>query len=269
MSFLRTLTVLACALTGLLAGLKPASALDIASHRAIYTVSLAKARGNIAIETISGQIAYGVKKVCGGWIQAQSGITYLHLNTGEVRAQTLHFSSWESDDGARYRFSVKSEGLNDETLLGSAEIHTDKGARAVFSLPKASTFKLPAKTLFPMAQTALMIPAAQAGKRHVRSFVFEGTEFDGAKLLVVFISPLSPRAKSVMARLGGALSKRHGWNFRLAYFDPAAQNGKPLYEVEADMLDNGVAPRWLLDYGDYVVEMTLRKFEALPKPVCR
>ena len=243
-------------------------AVEQASHRAAYVVSLDSIREDVALSSVSGQIAYGVEKVCDGWLMAQSGTMNLHLPSGEVLPQTMHFSSWESDDGSQYRFTMKSEGDSGETILGTAAIPAGTPGSATFTRPEAAQFALSSGTLFPTAHTALLIAAAQAGKSQVESLVFEGTEVQGAKLLVAFISPLSDAAQAVQASLDSALVKRPGWTFRLAYFDPQDQTGEPLYEVEADQLDNGVALRWVLDYGSYAVEMKLNKIEPLNKPDC-
>lgn len=252
----------------LVAVVSTAQAAELVSHRAAYSVGLAGARDGSVLSTVSGQIAYGVEKVCGGWLQAQSGTMNMHLSSGDVVPQTLHFSSWEADDASRYRFTVKSEGDNAETVLGSAQVNAGAAGTASFTQPKIAEFTLPQGTLFPVAHTAFMIDAARAGKAQVESYIFEGLEVEGAKLLVAFISPMSVEAKAVTDRLGGDLVGRQGWNFRLAYFDPKSQTGEPLYELEADLLDNGVAPRWVWDYGSYAVEMKLTKLEILAAPDC-
>lgn len=241
---------------------------ELVSHRAAYGVSLASARDGVPLEAISGQIAYGIEKVCGGWLLAQSGTMNMQLPTGKVVPETMQFSSWESDDARNFRFTVKAEGNSSKVILGTAEIDAGGAAVANFSRPEAKRFDLPKGTLFPMSHTAFMIDAARAGKSQAESYIFEGTDVEGAKLLVAFISPLSNDAKTVMNALGGNLLGRPGWNYRLAYFDPKSQAGVPLYEVEVDLLDNGVAPRWVLDYGAYAVEMKLNKIEPMTKPKC-
>jgi len=263
---MKSLLAAAAALAAFSAG--PAQAGELASHRAAYQVRLAQASDGVAITHASGQIAYGVEKVCGGWLLAQTGTMNLHLPSGDVIPQTLHYSSWEADDAASYRFSVTAEGNSAETLLGTAEIQPGAEGRANFRRPEAVEFPLPKDTRFPVAHTYFLIERARAGASQAESYIFEGTAVEGAKLLVAFISPLSAEAKAVVAELGGDLLGRPGWNFRLAYFDPQSQTGEPLYEVEADMLDNGVAPRWVLDYGAYAVEMNLSKIEPLAKPDC-
>lgn len=240
----------------------------LASHRAAYNVGLAWARDGVGIENATGQVAYGVEKSCDGWILAQTGTMNLHLPTGAVAAQTLHYSSWEADDSTRYRFSVAAEGGDAEIILGNAEIQPGADGWVRFSRPEPLDVKLPAGTLFPVQHTKFLIERARAGKPQAESYIFEGTEVGDVKLVVAFINPLGEAAKAVMKKVGGPLLNRPGWSFRLAYFDPQDQTGEPLYEVEADMLDNGIAPRWVLDYGDYAIEMDITKIESLPKPDC-
>ena len=244
----------------------------LASHRAAYDVSLASVRDGVGINDVTGQIAYGVEKVCGGWLLAQSGTMNLHLATGEVAPQTVHYSSWEADDASQFRFSVKSgDGTGksgEDVILGTAQARPNAQGSVSFTRPEPKQFDLPAGTAFPMAHTSFLINAARAGQNQAERYVFEGTDVEGVKLLVAFISPLSEVAKGVQSKLGGQLINRPGWSFRLAYFDPQSQTGEPLYEVEADMLDNGVALRWVVDYGVYAVNIQLNKIERLVKPRC-
>jgi len=241
-------------------------AAELAPHQAGYTIVLDEAR-DASIAAVSGQVVLGLQKVCEGWVQQQSNLMNMHLPSGDVIPQSVSFSSLES--GTHYRFTAKVGDATDGSIMGSADMPVGGGAgRAVYSRPQDATFVLPPDTLFPVAHTRFLIDGAKAGKAQLESHIFEGAEVEGAKLLVAFVSPLSGNAKAIIDALGGDLVRRPGWNFHLAYFDPADQTGVPLYEVEVDLLDNGVALRWMLDYGSFVAEMKLGKIEALPPPHC-
>lgn len=245
----------------------PVGAVELAAYQAGYTVHLGKTRDAAAISAVTGQIAYGVEKICDGWLFQQSGTMNMHLPDGKIIPQVMNFSSIET--GSKYQFSVSTEGIGKEVILGRAEMGADgKPGEAVFSRPEKKTFTLPADTLFPAAHTRFMIEGAMAGKLQLESHIFEGTDVDAAKLLVVFVSPMSDQGKAIVNKLGGELKNHAGWNFRLAYFDPKSQTGEPLYEVGVDQLDNGIALRWVLDYGSYGVEMNMVKVEILDKPDC-
>ncbi|MBF0247704.1 MAG: DUF1849 family protein [Alphaproteobacteria bacterium] len=269
----RILAAMSCALT--FATATPmvgwAGEIDLASFRAIYDIRLAQAHGGAGVGAVTGRIVYGVEKTCDAWIINQTGLMRLQMLEGDTLDQPLNFSSWEADDGAHYRFSVPADGDHDEAILGSADMKPT-GGTVVFTRPSAEIFDLPAGTVFPVQHTRHVIEQARAGTRQFQNTIFEGTDVEGAKLLVTFISPL---AKGVRAAVKKALGEsvdpaldHPGWNFRMAYFDPANRTGEPLYEIEADYLDNGVPLRWLLDYGPYSVEMILGGFETLPPPEC-
>jgi len=243
-----------------------AGAAELAPHQAGYTVVMDENR-DASVTAVSGQVMLGLQQVCEGWLQQQSNMMNMHLPSGDVVPQSVNFSSLES--GTTYRFSTKVGGSAEGSTLGRAEMPADGGAgRAVYGRPKDTNFVLPPGTLFPMAHARFLIDGAQSGKMQLQSHIFEGVEVEGAKLLVAFVTPLSDRAKGVVNAVGGDFLHRPGWNFRLAYFDPANQTGEPLYEVEVDLLDNGVALRWILDYGTFSVEMKLAKVEAVAPPHC-
>ncbi|MEG3619182.1 DUF1849 family protein [Magnetovibrio sp. PR-2] len=243
-----------------------AEAANLVSYRAIYDVRLSEARSGSAVTAASGQIAYGTKENCDSWIINQTGAMFLQTSEGDVLPQPLNFSAWESQDGTQYRFSVMGEDA-DATILGGAKKQGEAGA-AEFSKPQSLRFDLPKGTLFPMVHTDHIINQAQKGVMQFQNYVFEGTDVEGAKLLVTFVSPLSSLAESFTKSLSDTALTRPGWNFRLAYFNPEDQASIPMYEIEADYLDNGVPVRWVLDYGDFSVEMGLSKFETLPAPEC-
>jgi len=242
-------------------------AVEMVPYQAGYNLSLNDARESSSVSAVTGQIAYGVEEICGGWLFQQSGTMNMHLTNGKVVPQLLNFSSVEKDGS--YQFSVNTGGTSQDIILGRAEMPKNgKLGQVVFSRPNNVAFTLPADTLFPAAHTAFMIEGAQAGKTQLQSHIFEGTDTEPAKLLVVFVSPLSDAGKAVINELGGDLKNHMGWNFQLAYFDPTNQTGEPLYEVGVDQLDNGIALRWVLDYGSHSVEMKMVKIETLGKPKC-
>lgn len=255
--------VLAVTVSGVHAG---ARAAELAPHQAGYNVVLDESR-DASVTAVSGQVVLGLQHVCEGWLQQQSNLMNMHLPSGDVIPQSVNFSSLES--GTRYRFSAKVAGAAEGSILGSADMPSGGGAgRAVFNRPQEASFVLPPDTMFPVAHTRFLIDGAKAGKTQLESHIFDGVEVEGAKLLVAFVSPLSDNAKAIIDAMGNDLLRRPGWNFRLAYFDPADQSGVPLYEVEVDLLDNGVALRWMLHYPKFSAEMKLGKIEALAPPHC-
>lgn len=244
-------------------------AAGMVSYRAVYDIRLADAKRGSSVSGASGKLAYGVKKTCDGWLVSQTGTMYFQTTVGDVLPQPLTFSSWESGNGTEYRFTSMDDHEGGDVILGAARMPKDgTDGKAEFSKPQTATFKLPQGTMFPVEHTAHILKQAQAGKSQFENTVFEGVNLEGVKLLVTFVSPLSAQAQKAVTRVGSDALKQPGWNFRLAYFDPESKTGEPMYEIEADYLNNGIPVRWLLDYGDFSVEMGMSKLELLPPPKC-
>ncbi len=241
-------------------------AANLVSYRAVYDIRMASAKPGAGFASASGQLAYGVKQACDAWLVNQAGTTHVETTDGDVISWPMNFSSWESSDGAHYRFTVMGDDVS-PTILGGARMGAD-GGEAKFSKPEAAVFALSSDTLFPMVHTAYILDQAGQGKTQLQNMVFEGISVEGSKLLVTFVSTLSKRAGTIAGRFNLDAVKRPGWTFRLAYFDPVSRASEPMYEIEADYLDNGIPVRWMIDYGDYVLEMDMTKIEILPRPDC-
>ena len=246
----------------------PSIASPLASYRAIYDVRLAAGHSNNNLAGISGRIVYNFQKVCGGWVLQQESAMELQLAEGGSVPDYTAFSSWEADDGSRYRYSLSRNNDPDQTILGDANIGDDGGV-ALFQRPETSKFNLPKGTLFPVAHTKEMIARAEKGETQFNAITFEGTEVEGAKLISAFVSKLaSGNGKNSNNLSLGKLADRPGWMVHIAYFDPDALTPEPIYEIEVDLLDNGIAKRWLLGYGSIGAEMILKKVEAIPASGC-
>ena len=243
-------------------------AADLLSYRAGYKVSTGRNQQGSGIENVTGQIAFGSEKVCGGWLQQQSVTMHVNVVTGEVVSQSLHYSAWENDEGTQMRYNTTNDDGKEAAVRGQATFTPDQGGIANFTNPESESFTLPKDTMFPVAHTRFMVERASAGEDYMQSHLFEGVDVEGAKLVVIFVSPLSDEGRAAADQAHDALKGVKGWTFRLAYFDPNDRTGEPVYEIEADLLENGVASRWVLDYGEFDVVMSLAKLEVLQQPDC-
>src|SRR5579872_1322828 len=111
------LALLVCCLAG------PAGAADLIPHHAFYVLSLSGKRASSGIVEASGGMAIEMTETCDAWITKQRlRLKIVHDEGNEVVTDD-NFTSWESKDGQRYRFSVKNKlsGEPDETLRGEAD----------------------------------------------------------------------------------------------------------------------------------------------------
>jgi hypothetical protein len=122
---------------------------------------------------------------------------------------------------------------------------------------------LPTGTLFPMAHTAAIITAAEAGKKFLTLPLFDGTGADGAQNTSVFISTWTEASAAPYAPLAELPSGR----VRVAFFSRDKNAQSPDYEVGMRYWSNGVADDLSMDFLDFVVSGKLATF-TMPAPHC-
>jgi hypothetical protein len=247
----------------------PASAAEIAPHRALYTMSLAGSRTDSGVVDASGTMAYQWGETCDGWTIEQR---YL-LKMGYSESKDVHISSnfvtWESKDGTRYRFNQKEtrNGEVKEEIRGEAHLEgPGKGGVAEFEKPQPQTMTLAPGVVFPSAHTILLIDSAERGEHFVTRQLFDGSTVENAvQVSGVIASKTEPDPQ--MAKKSPLL-QRPGWHVRLAFFpaDPTVE--QPDYELGMRLLDNGVSEDMLIDYGDYSIRAKLTDIEPIPRPSC-
>ncbi|MCH8213459.1 MAG: DUF1849 family protein [Proteobacteria bacterium] len=264
---LRPLALAAALVVGLVAA-APAAA-GLVPHRAIYSVKLESVRANAGFVDVRGAAKIVLEKTCDGWIMTQELTMDMGTAAGGTVKQDIRSAGWESLDGKSYRFAVRHtmgrqvEGFKGEARLGAA----GKPGKATFKVPPGKTMVLPEGTLFPTGHTAWLIERALAGDRQAPGIVFDGSDGQGARKVIAFIGPRVESGRHRNKGLG-ALVQRPGWNIRMAYYPLDSRAPAPEYEIEVLQLDNGVAPRVVVDYPQLTVVMTMEKIEAIPPPRC-
>jgi hypothetical protein len=255
-------------------GLAPAAfAVEIAPHRALYSLTLASTKSASGVVGASGGMVYEWGETCDGWTVQQRfrlRLEYAEQENVEVSSTLV---SWESKDGLRYRFNERRlrNGALDEEIKGDARLDAaGKGGEAEFTKPETTTMALPARTLFPTAHTLLLIDRAQAGEQFISRQVFDGATVENAGQITAVIGPElkpGPGAREANAPKS-ALLNRPSWRVRLAFFPAGSKAEQPDYELGMRLLDNGVSQDMMLDYSEYVIRAKLDDIEPLPRPSC-
>ena len=134
-------------------------------------------------------------------------------------------------------------------------------------MPEAKTLRLPDGTLFPLGHTAWLIEQARAGRHHVARMVFDGVGGEAPKPVSAFIgNRVGPGAGGASGL--GPLTRRAGWPMRLAFHAADGRTATPEYEIEVLQLENGVAPRMVMDFGAFTVRVDMVKIEPIAEPDC-
>jgi hypothetical protein len=241
---------------------------DVAPHRAVYTVNLSAVKNSSAVVSAHGALQFEWGDSCDGWtVEQRYRLVLVTAQQGEIEIVT-NYATWESKDGMSYRFKVRKSknGKTEADISGQAKLEgPGKGGAASFTQPKKATMDLPPGTIFPTEHTLVLLERAKAGDRIVPRRVFDGATEEGSS----DVNALIGRALATGAKNTEPFMDRPGWHMRMAYFPVEKEDStQPDYEIGLDLQDNGIARTLLLDYNEFTLKGTLEKIELLPKPSC-
>lgn len=247
---------------------QPIGAEHLASHRAAYRLSLSTARdaGNIA--SANGAMAYEVLDACDGWTTRQRFSLTIRDGDGTEIETASDYSTFESRDGRRLRFTLTqmTQGAVTSRIAGEAELQADGTGIVRYTEPEAKEERLPPGTMLPNRHTIVSLNAARGGQRLLVGPLFDGTSADGAQDTTTVMSGWeAPREVAEFPSLSPLGSVR----MRIAFFDREAQQQGggatvPSYEVSLRYWENGIADQLVMDFREFVVEGRMVKLEAVP-----
>lgn len=251
-----------------------AAGVATAPHRVAYVFRMDTARLDSGIVDIKGGMTYEIADACDGWTVNQKIFMQLFSRQNRSFRTVTTYTSWESKDGQRFRFSTNTarNGRVTERFRGSARLKADgSGGEVTFTAPKAKTMKLAAGTIFPTRHSELVMAAAVKGERFIWRTLFDGTTDKGPYgVSAVMSKPKTPAGEgdAKIGKLLGNLGGEKFWSIKLAFFPENTKTPQPDYELAVGMHANSVI-RWLkMDYGQFVIDARLAKVEPLPKAKC-
>ena len=264
-SLLSGLAILALALgTGHAANQPGAEAM--VAHRAAYKLTLDRARDNSDIAEARGVMLYEVLDACDGWATRQRFSLVLTDRDGQEVDTGSDYSTFETKDGLRLRFSLTqtTQGAVTSRVAGEAEI-TPEGGVVRYTDPEPKEEALPRGTMLPMMHTIQSLAAARRGERLLVTPLLDGTSAEGAQDSTTVISPWQgPQANARFPDLAALGSAR----MRVAFFDRNDTSGggasAPDYEVGLRYWENGVADELKMDFGDFVVDGRMEELSLHP-----
>lgn len=240
----------------------------LASHRAVYDLSLAKSVGTRAVESVSGRIVIDFSgDACKGYTMQTRQVTQLGSGESGDRTSDLRNSTYESGDGKNLRFKTTTilNGVASPSVDGSAEIGAD-GLAVRLKEPKRDKVDAQGPVLFPSHHMRRLIEAARAGETTVSVKIFDGSD-DGRKvydtLAVIGRPSVAPAANSDRDKplREGVLSSMRRWPVTLSYFTAGAGERTPIYTLTFQLYENGVSGGLHLDYGDFSIDGDLTRFD--------
>ncbi len=243
-----------------------ASAADLAAHRAVYSMKLHSARASGGITGASGAMTYRFADACDGWVVENRTALSFSYSEGNQITTNWEFVTWESKDGLRYRFHVRSSRNGEvmEEIDGTARLDGfGMGGVATFTRPEPMTVKLPKGTMFPTEHTLRLLERAEAGDKVFMRTVFDGSGTDGPFDVNALIGKRLPAGNPKQPLLAGP-----SWRIGMAFFPVDSKVETPDYEVALRYFSNGVAVDVVQNFGDFALRADLDTLEPLPPPDC-
>lgn len=272
---LRLLAAFSASLISLGALSLPALAADpvpLAAHRALYRLKMDSARGDV--QAASGTMAYEITDACDGWATRQRLSLNITNNNGQDIELVSDYATWESKDGLSMRFRMRqtTDTAVTEAVEGDASLDKTGGPGTIrYTVPEERAVPIPPGTVFPMAHTAAIIAAAEAGKRFITLPIFDGTGDKGTQDSSVAITSWNPNPTGAPYP---DLAKLPSGRVHIAFFDRTSKPtndskpaGSPDYEVGMKYWANGVADDLTMDFTDFVMQGKLSEF-SIPEPHC-
>lgn len=258
-----------------------AGTIMLASHKALYTVTMTGTHAGSDYLDVSGKMILEFTDACDVWNTRQRSL--LRTVTGEGTESLSHsdFSARETKDGTDYNFSTRQTQDGDTSeFRGHAGRNTQgDGGTAEYTKPETTRYKLPPHFLFQTAQQVKLIEYAKKGGHFLSGDMFDGSEGGGAAHFNAVV--LKTPAKDPAADLKNPLLDSPLHRVRIAFYPPAGtsddksdsktasdSNEEPEYEMTMTVHDNGVVSDYDYDYQDFSVHGQLQAIQTLSRPHC-
>jgi hypothetical protein len=256
-----------------------ASAVALASHRAVYDLKLSTTRGKRAMQAVRGRILYDFSgSVCEGYALQFRQVSELDSGEGKVAVSDLRATSWEEGAAKRLRFHSQNyfdDNLR-ETVDGQAERDSD-GVAVRLNKPADKNIDMKTELVFPTEHVRRIIEAAREGKTLYQVAVYDGSDngekiYDTLTVIGRSIAPSDQKPANAISAQSMAFEKLTRWPVTISYFDRAAgeKSGEqtPVYAITFELYENGVSRALVLDYGDFVLTGDMTSLEMKDAKPC-
>ena len=244
---------------------------NIAPHRAVYEISLARTEQGSGVSSAAGRMVFEVTgNTCEGFRTRQRMVVNIGDEDGNLGLLDFRITTFESGDGERYTFDSRTS-VNDEVVDAVEGEARRLGEDIEISLtqPAEKTVHLGGGALFPNQHLQAIIGAALADRKFLSVNLYEGAGTGEA----------SDEASAAIGAAGAANNEgalRRGlrnWPVSVGYFDGktgSSQLGEelPTYQMSFTLYENGVTNDLVMDYGDYALAGSLQEIEPLAIEDC-
>jgi hypothetical protein len=259
-------------------GAATAGIVKLVPHRAVYEMTLDSSRSGSGVTDLTGRMVFEITgSACEGYTQNMRFVMETTNRDGTSTVTDMRSSSWEDGNATRYRFTTsnwRDQEQTDGTAGNAQRSGSDGEIKIDLTKPKATDLKLPAKVVFPVQHSRLLIEAGEAGRTVLEADLYDGSD-KGEKVYAttavigrqLTAEPAGVKAKVKNAeRLAGVVS----WPVSISYFDQGKEkeDSLPVYEISFRYYANGVSENLLIDYGDFSIKGALKDIEFTETARC-
>ena len=250
------------------------SAAPLASHRAIYKITLLKATGSKSPTGARGRVSYEFGgSACEGYSQTFRQVTEMQPAEGSTRMSDMRSATFEDGEGQSFSFDIKTS--SDQNPPDVVDGHAEREGGPVLAIrlskPNEQTVDVGNDVLFPPAHLKRIISAAKAGQQVLDVKVFDGSD-DGKKVYDT-TTIIGRQLVGAAADLGAAhvlaMDAVPRWPVTIAYFEEGRKDQMPAYVLGFELYENGVSRELRFDYGDFILAGQMVSLDLLPMKTCK
>jgi hypothetical protein len=255
---------------------------SIASHRAVYDLTLDPSKNAAGFISADGRMAFEISgSACDGWTVNFRMVNLFRPSESNERTIDTRSTSWESGDGLQMRFSQSEfvdNVLDQEKTLSAKRPSPGSPGTGEQTKPAPKAFDIRADAIFPVQHQLKLMDAASSGKSRDASVVYDGSDENEKPYRTITFIGRTKEPGKVASPFKGAggdkLAALPAWPVSISYFEDEKTSGSdgeqtPLYQVSFDLYANGVADQLVLNYGDFALRGKLQQLEFLDQPACQ
>jgi hypothetical protein len=263
----------ALALAVPLVGAATAGEIDLASHRAVYDLSLTGAGEPSGFAPIVGRLVVEmVGSRCAGYTSTTRFVTQAETDDGERLVTDARSRTFETVDGF---FEFEYENFENDRIVERTSGTARRGPRGIaveLSKPATRKFVIDPDAVLPSEQMIRTIRAARTGERFLALDVYDGQ--DGGETVYATATVIGSAAIDAKGEVAPSIDEPRfagltRWPLTISYFPKDGRtDDRPTYVVSIVTYENGVANGINIDYGDFGFTGALSQLEMLAPEPC-
>jgi hypothetical protein len=249
------------------------AATKLASHRAVYDLTLVKAESASNITDARGRIVFEFTgNACDGYVLNFRQVTEITDSENGARVFDSRNATWEEGDGKTFRFDAERRANAQVTESGRGRAEREGGSEIAVRIDRPQKKDaLVDRAVFPTQQLNLLLDAARAGKSIFESRVFDGSDgsekaYDTTAVIGAMVDDKGEGLDEDIKKLGLESARR--WPVTMSYFETGAGERRPVSVVSYDLLENGMTNKMSINFGDFIMSGEPSQVELLKDEPC-